>query len=213
MPVRVKKYYSIYDYTNVALKQAAPTILVFITVGFLLNLLAFVNKTSSGKNYDEIINTVRELISLNFSLTLFFLFLMAWAIYFFILLYNPMLFYTSRIEDWILRKTNIFVISSSSTFGVILSARLLMRIFQVLSIKPTKDLVDIGNINHEIILIFLWVLIFLPHYWFVRHFFNKQKYADSRIRLYGFQDRLALLLAGAFISCISGYFLYFLYFT
>jgi hypothetical protein len=205
MSQRSKKYYSIAEDISNSLVEAAPSLLSSIIASLLLIFLYINNKDAV-----EILRTIQENVALNLICLWFFSCLMTWGVYLLSLSLNPELYLNfPEGKDWILNISRGFVRFSSVTFGVIFSARMFLRVLQFCNIKPIKELVDLGNINYEVIIICLCFLIFIPYYWILKPVMGSRKRSDykliSRYRspLFELKNRFILFVFGGLMILFS----------
>jgi hypothetical protein len=212
MPLKYKKYFSIVECVTMASKEAFPSFLTSFAASFLLFILILIKKTFFNKDYKELINTVQEGLALNSICLLFCFCLMIWGIYLFTLGINPTLYFSHpKFEDWMLKRfSNSFVSYSAITLGVIFSARIFLRTLQPFNMEATKEVISIARIDHEIIIISLSFLIFVPYYYILRPIVEVTIHSKNG-RIHKHKNRLKLIFSGIIIVCISTYLMYYFF--
>jgi hypothetical protein len=190
-----------------SLEKIGLSFLISISMGFLLVSLICFKKNFLHNDYVELINTLQEHLALN-SICLLFLFdFLMWGIYLLFICFNPAIYYASKSKDWMLQISSFFVQFSSVSFGVIFSARISLRILSVFGVRGIKEIIEIGNLNHEFIIIYLWFLIFVPYYCVLKPIAESKKHPGSAAitcnRLRKFKNRCILFFFGGIFVCIS----------
>jgi hypothetical protein len=211
--LRFQEHASIEEDLSNALKKAAPSLLASICIGFLLIFVTLINKNYSNNGYNELIITIQESLALNSIYLLFFLVFLSWGTYLILLSIRPSIYYVSRRKNVILgrmlRISSLFVNFSSVSLGVILSARIYIRILPLFNIKLIKEIIEIGNLKHAIIIIFMWLLVFVPYHHILKPIAEPKKRSGFssnfyfRPLLHKSKNRCILLFFGVFIVCIS----------